>query len=580
MSLWQERVRALPEESRLCTSGLHPVLARLYASRGIGGAAELRLEASCLSPGEGPQGLRGLAEAAALLATAVQQQRAIMIVGDYDCDGATATALLVEALRLCGARNLAYMVPDRFRWGYGLSSALVDHLPAGTEVLVTVDNGISSTEGIALARERGIQVIVTDHHLPGDSLPDAHAIVNPQQPGCPFPWKSTAGVGVAFYLAAAVRARLLESGAFSAATPPHLGTLWDLVALGTVADVVPMEWNNRILVRQGLERLRRGRGRTGLQVLMELAGLDPATVTAASLAFAIAPRINAAGRLEDMRTGIRLLLETDLEQARSLAEELDALNRQRRDMEEEMGEEAGKLLASAQECAHNFGLCVYQPHWHAGIIGIVAGRLRERHHRPVFVFAPLEDGYLQGSGRSILGLHLRDSLGDVATRYPGLLDRFGGHAMAAGLRLKEEDLPRFHQCWEEVLRERLDVRDLEARVEYDGELADGDLDLVLVRLLESAGPWGNRFPEPLFRGIFRVREHYPLSGGHCRYVLETPGGKRLDGIQFRAAGTVSGTHVEALYVPEINRFRGRERLQLRLQALRGRKEEEHHGRNQ
>ncbi len=572
MSQWQQRARVLPEESRLCASGLHPVLARLYASRGIGGSAELCLEASCLSPGEGPQGLRGLAEAAALLASAVQQQRAIMIVGDYDCDGATATALLVEALRLCGARNLDYMVPDRFRWGYGLSPALVAHLPAGTEVLVTVDNGISSTEGIALARERGIQVIVTDHHLPGDFLPDAHAIVNPQQPGCPFPWKSTAGVGVAFYLAAAVRARLVESGAFSG-TAPRLGTLWDLVALGTVADVVPMEWNNRILVRQGLERLRRGNGRIGLQVLMELAGLDQGTVTAANLAFAVAPRINAAGRLEDMRIGIRLLLETDLEQARSLAGELDVLNRQRRGMEEEMGEEAGRLLALAPECAHNFGLCVYQPHWHAGIIGIVAGRLRERHHRPAFVFAPLEDGYLQGSGRSIPGLHLRDSLGDVAARNPGLLDRFGGHAMAAGLRLKEKDLQRFHQCWEDVLRERLDVRDLEAREEYDGKLADDDLDPVFVRLLESAGPWGNRFPEPLFRGTFYVREHFPLSGGHCRYILETPGGKRLDAIQFRTGGTVPGPLVEALYVPEINRFRGREQLQLRLRALRSRKEE-------
>ncbi|MGC9127583.1 MAG: single-stranded-DNA-specific exonuclease RecJ [Acidithiobacillus sp.] len=568
VSRWQERALIAPEiVERAHSLALDPILARLYAARAVRDARELRLGVEELSPGEGDRGLLGLAPAAELLAEAVRRQRVVCIVGDYDCDGATATALLYEALSLCGARALRYIVPDRFRWGYGLTPALVEHLPRETEVVVTVDNGITSVEGVAAAKARGLQVVITDHHLPGAVLPAADAIVNPRQPGCPFPWKSSSGVAVAFYLAAAVRRRLQEAGDLAPGMP-HFGRLWDLVALGTVADVVALEHNNRILVQQGLKRLRSGRARPGIAALMACAGVDPAETTAATLGFTLAPRINAAGRLEDMGLGIRLLLSEDPSEAAELARTLDDLNRQRRSIEAQMSAEALQLVDDLPDCGHNLGLCVFQPEWHAGVVGIVAGRLRERYHRPTFAFAPVGDGFLQGSGRSIAGLHLRDSLADCVARAPHILERFGGHAAAAGLRLREEHLDDFRAVWNAVLAERLRAEDLEECIFHDGPLPSSQLDLDLARRLEAAGPWGNGFPEPLFWGRFRICERRTLAGGHWRLHLDDGAGRRFEAIRFRSPELPPGPWIEALFVPEVNRYGGTERLQLRLQALR------------
>ncbi|AEK56964.1 single-stranded-DNA-specific exonuclease RecJ [Acidithiobacillus caldus] len=568
MSRWQQRPLLAPEIlAEAKRVALDPVLARLYAARAVRETRQLRLDVEQLSPGEGDQGLLGLGAAAELLADAVRQQRVVCIVGDYDCDGATATALLHEALSLCGARALRYVVPDRFRWGYGLTPELVAQLPADTEIVVTVDNGITSVDGVAAAKARNLQVIITDHHLPGAVLPAADAIVNPRQPGCPFPWKSSSGVAVAFYLAAAVRRRLLDRG-YLGAGAPHFGQLWDLVALGTVADVVALEHNNRILVQQGLKRLRSGRARPGLAALLECAGVEPAAVTAATLGFTLAPRINAAGRLEDMGLGIRLLLSQDRAEAAELARTLDELNRQRRAIEAQMSAAAQRIVDDLPDCGHNLGLCVFRPEWHAGVIGIVAGRLRERYHRPAFAFAPVGDGFLQGSGRSIAGLHLRDSLADCAARAPHLLERFGGHAAAAGLRLRRAHLDEFVALWNTVLAERLTTEDLEESVFHDGPLESSSLDLELARRLEAAGPWGNGFPEPLFWGRFRICERRALSGGHWRLHLDDGAGRRFEAIRFRSPELPPGPWVEALYVPEVNRYAGSERLQLRLHALR------------
>ena len=564
MTRWVERPVPTAAYADLQAAGLSPLLARLYAARGVTSAAELSLEGRDLAPASGPSALYGLDAAARILADALMAGKGIVIVGDYDCDGATATALLVEALQACGAARVDYVVPNRFTCGYGLTPAVLELIPPAAEVLVTVDNGISSLEGVREAKARGLQVVITDHHLPGAELPAADAIVNPNQPACPFPWKGSAGVAVAFYLAAALRSVLDAEGWFAARPRPSFAPLWDLVALGTVADVVPLERNNRILVMQGLRRLNAGRGRPGLQALLEVAGRASGRLQASDLGFILGPRINAAGRLEDMEIGIRLLLAPDLESARPLAMQLDELNRRRRGIEDDMRNTAEMLLEVETELLQNYGLCLFEPDWHAGVVGIVAGRLRERYHRPVIAFADLGDGWLQGSGRSIPALHLRDALAQCATQAPGLLGRFGGHAMAAGLRLRREALPQFQALFEAVLRDRLSAEDLEESIATDGSLRGAELGLETAHLLEGAGPWGNRFPEPLFSGSFRVCDWRLLKGGHLRFTLETPGGQRLEAVQFHPPAEPRSTWIEALYIPEINRYRGEERLQLRL----------------
>lgn len=555
----QARAAGQPE---LLPAELHPVLRRVYAARGVA-PAELTLELKNLLP---PDGLLGLDRAAALLADAIASQRQIVIAGDYDADGATGTALAVLGLRALGASRVDYVVPDRFRMGYGLSPALVDlAVERGAQLLVTVDNGIASLAGVAHAKALGLGVIVTDHHLPGAELPAADAIVNPNQPGCGFASKALAGVGVMFYLLMALRAELRRRGQL--ASEPNLANWLDLVALGTVADVARLDANNRVLVEQGLRRLRSGRGRPGLLALLEAAGRPLAALSATDLGFVLGPRLNAAGRLDDMRAGIECLLADSLEAARPLAQELDRLNRERRALTSQMSEEAQLLV----EDDGAVGLCAFDESWHEGVVGLVAARLKESRHRPAIAFARAQEaGVLKGSARSIPGLHIRDVLAAVDAAHPGLIERFGGHAMAAGLSLSEARYPEFAAAFDQACRERLSPAELERVIETDGALSASELSLATAKLLEQAGPWGAGFPEPQFSGAFRVAS-LRLMGSeqqHVRYRLEA-GGVQLEAVDFGGAerALATGAWLQAVYQLSVNRWNGSEALQLRLVHL-------------
>jgi single-stranded-DNA-specific exonuclease len=544
---------------------LHPVLRRVYAARGIRADADLPLELRCLLA---PEGLLGIDAAAALLADAIAAGRRIVIAGDYDADGATATALAVLGLRALGAAGVDYVVPNRFTMGYGLSPALVELARAkGAELLVTVDNGIASLAGVAAAQAAGLPVLVTDHHLAGQELPMAAAIVNPNQPGCGFASKHLAGVGVMFYVLLALRARLRAAGRFAGRAEPNLAELLDLVALGTVADVVRLDHNNRILVAQGLRRIQAGRARPGLLALLGAAGRDPAYVNSGDLGFVLGPRLNAAGRLEDMALGIECLLAATSEVAQPLAAQLDALNRERRDIEAQMRDEALELVADNAAV----GVGLFDPAWHEGVVGLVASRVKERLHRPVIAFArAAEDGLLKGSGRSIAGLHLRDALAEVDTRHPGLILRFGGHAMAAGLSLPEAALETFRAAFDQVCQAHLDAEDLEQVLETDGELAAGELQLDTAHLLEQGGPWGQGFPEPRFEGAFQVAELRRLGadGRHIKYRLRLPDGGLVEALDFNGAErAVEGGTVRLVYHLGVNRYRGLESLEMRIEYL-------------
>jgi single-stranded-DNA-specific exonuclease len=461
------------------------------------------------------------------------------------------------------------VVPNRFTMGYGLSPALVEMACGlGAELLVTVDNGIASLVGVAAAQAAGLPVLVTDHHLAGPSLPAAAAIVNPNQPGCGFASKHLAGVGVMFYVLLALRARLRQAGHFAARPEPNLAELLDLVALGTVADVVRLDHNNRILVAQGLARIRAGRARPGLLALLEAAGRGHAYIHSADLGFVLGPRLNAAGRLEDMRVGIECLLAPTPELAQPLALQLDGLNRERRDIEAQMREDALELVADGA----GVGVCLFDPAWHEGVVGLVASRIKEQLHRPVIAFArAAETGVLKGSGRSITGLHLRDALAVVDAQHPGLIARFGGHAMAAGLTLAESDLPRFSSAFDAVCRERLDAEALEQVLETDGELDGAELHLDTAHLLEQAGPWGQGFPEPRFEGRFEVVELRRLGGDgrHIKYRLGLPGGGLVEALDFNGAERAvdAGARVRLVYSIGVNRFRGAESLEMRIDYL-------------
>lgn len=556
------QTRAAGQPERL-PSALHPVLRRVYAARGVT-PAELALELKNLLP---PEGLLGLDRAAALLADAIAGQRQIVIAGDYDADGATGTALAVLGLRALGASRVDYVVPDRFRMGYGLSPALVDlAIERGAQLLVTVDNGIASLAGVAHARARGVPVLITDHHLPGSELPAAEAIVNPNQPGCGFASKALAGVGVMFYLLMALRAELRRRGAL--ASEPNLAQWLDLVALGTVADVARLDANNRVLVEQGLRRLRSGRGRPGLLALLEAAGRPLAALSTTDLGFVLGPRLNAAGRLDDMRAGIECLLADSLEAARPLAVELDRLNRERRALTTQMSEEA-QLLVDEDDAA--VGLCAFDDRWHEGVVGLVAARLKESRHRPAIAFARAQEpGLLKGSARSIAGLHIRDVLAAVDAGHPGLIERFGGHAMAAGLSLAEARYAEFAAAFDQACRERLSPAELERVIETDGALSAQELSLGTAQLLEQAGPWGAGFPEPQFVGEFRVSA-LRLMGSeqqHVRYRLET-GALQLEAVDFGGAERAlpAGSRLQAVYQLSVNRWNGSESLQLRLVHL-------------
>ena len=558
--------------SALQNAALPEVLKRVYASRGITNPGELTLGLDQLLP---PARLKGVADAAELLADAIEGEARVLIVGDFDADGATSCAMAVSVLQQMGLREVAYLVPNRFEFGYGLTPEIVEMAAAQMpDLIVTVDNGISSVEGVSAAQAVGISVLITDHHLPGDSLPTADVIVNPNQPDCQFPSKSLAGVGVMFYVLSAVRAALRNRGWFSVEgiEEPNLGDALDLVALGTVADVVPLDRNNRILVAAGLARIRSGRARPGIEALFEVAGRDHRQATAGDLGFIVGPRLNAAGRLDDMSIGIECLLADSSASARGFAEKLHQLNRERRDIEQSMQQDALAQLKSIdlENDASLFAMTLYDPAWHQGVIGILASRIRERVHRPTLVFADADEGTLKGSGRSIAGLHLRDVLDQVATQHPGLLTKFGGHAMAAGLSLAKDDLDRFKQALNDAVAEALGHIPPERTEESDGTLASGDFGLLLAEQLASGGPWGQHFPEPLFDGQFSVRSHRIVGEKHLKLTLDA-GGTEIEGIAFNIdvpewqAAPLEVFH--ALYRLDVNEYRGERRAQLIIQSF-------------
>ena len=550
---------------------VHPVLQRVYAHRGISTFADLARTPDKLLPF---QTLKGIDSAVHLLLNALRDQRRLVIVGDFDADGATSTATLLSGFRMLGFLHVDFLVPNRFEYGYGLSPEIAQlAIAQGAELIVTVDNGISAIEGVAAAKAAGLQVIVTDHHLAGTQLPDADAIVNPNQPGCGFASKALAGVGVAFYLLLALRAAMREQGYFVNQTEPNLATLLDLVALGTVADVVPLDSNNRLLVHLGLQRIRGGKVRPGIQALIDIAKRQAHKLTASDFGFALAPRLNAAGRLDDMSIGIGCLLANDLAKARQIAAELDSLNLERREIEQGMQTEALAFLSrlSFDGKALPKALCLYQADWHQGVIGILAGRVKELYHRPVIAFAQGDDNQLKGSARSVHGVHIRDLLDEISTRWPGLILKFGGHAMAAGLTIAADKLSLFEQAFTEIAEKSIADELLTSVIYSDGELSASDLSMELAEALQQAGPWGQAFPEPVFHGKFRLLQQRLLGEKHLKIVLQASDGKLLDAIWFncdyKAWPNPNIQWVELAYQLDINEFRDQQNLQLMVKHM-------------
>jgi single-stranded-DNA-specific exonuclease len=558
--------RAFSEADRraLVNAGVHPVLARVYAGRRIRSASELDGDVRRLLP---PASLARCEEAAALLADAIAAGKRLLIVADYDADGATACAVGVRALRAMGAQ-VDYLVPNRFELGYGLTPELAELAAARRpDLLITVDNGIASVEGVARARALGMETLITDHHLPGAELPRAACIVNPNQPGCGFASKALAGVGVMFYVMLALRAELRRRGAFRDAAEPNLAALTDLVALGTVADVVPLDPNNRILVAQGLKRIRAGRAQPGIDALLRAAGRAPAQAGGFDLGFVLGPRLNAAGRLADMSLGIACLVADDPGLAANGALELDRLNRERRKIEAGMLAQA-KAAADAIADAPGAAAAFYDPAWHQGVVGILASRLRERLHRPVFCFAPAGEGdkagELRGSGRSIPGFHLRDCLDLVAKRAPGLLARFGGHAQAAGLTLRTADFARFREVLAEVAAATMPREALTRTVETDGNLSATEVSLGLAQLLEG-GVWGPGFPAPLFCDTFALESQRVVGEKHSKLRLVMDG-RRLEAMRFNALDPLPA-RFRAAYRLSVNEYNGMPSVQVNLEHV-------------
>ncbi|MBT7720117.1 MAG: single-stranded-DNA-specific exonuclease RecJ, partial [Halieaceae bacterium] len=553
---------------------LHPLLARVYYGRGVRSSQGLDLGLTHLLP---PAQLLNAERAAKMLADALAEQQRILIVGDYDADGATSTALALDALKSFGATQVSYLVPNRFEYGYGLTREIVElALEQGKpDIIITVDNGISSIDGIATAREQGINTLITDHHLAGHQLPDADVIVNPNQPGCNFPSKNLAGVGVIFYIMMALRSELRNRDWFADRTEPNLGRLTDLVALGTVADVVPLDRNNRILVAAGLQRIRAGQARPGIIALLEVASRPLRGVVASDLGFAVGPRINAAGRLDDISVGIECLLQDDPSAARRLASELHQKNQDRRQIEQGMQDQALQLLdeLALDEVGVPVAMTLYQGDWHQGVIGILASRIKDRLHRPTIVFADGDESEIKGSARSINGIHIRDILDAVATRHPGMILKFGGHAMAAGLTIPRELYRDFNTAFiAEVERHAKDV-ELQAVVESDGELGAGDFALDLANELRFAGPWGQHFPEPVFDGHFKIVQQRLVGDKHLKLVLSLKDSQQIiDAIAFNVDLDVwpdeSVLEVEVAYRLEVNEFRGKRSVQLMVEYLR------------
>ena len=559
-------------EERVVPSALgldDPLLDRIFSARGITHAAQIeRSLVNLLSPVDLPD----IERAAQRLADAVEQDQKILIVGDFDADGATSVALCMLALRAMGAGQVDYLVPNRFDYGYGLSPEIVQLAATMTpDVIVTVDNGVASVDGVALANEHGVDVIVTDHHLPGESLPAAYALVNPNLKSSTFGSKSMAGVGVAYYLLSWVRQVLRQREHFSARQidEPNMAQYLDLVALGTVADVVPLDQNNRILVHQGLQRIRRGMTRPGIMALARVGKRDLTTLSASDMGFALGPRLNAAGRLQDMSVGIRCLITEDPKEANQLAAELDGLNQTRREIEQDMVADAQMILTQIQPDPDEMGIAVYHESFHQGVVGIVAGRLREKFHRPAIVFADASEGSneLKGSARSIDGLNIRDVLDSIATRLPGMLLKFGGHAMAAGLSIKRAHLPRFQKAFDKAVRAAVTPDMLDAVVLTDGTLAPQDMNLQTVDRLSAGGPWGNGFAEPLFAGEFQLVSQRVVGQDHLKLVLGLHG-QLIDGIAFRQPPLEASTaQVKVVYKPALNDYAGQQTLQLMVEYI-------------
>ncbi|WP_287498467.1 single-stranded-DNA-specific exonuclease RecJ [Alteromonas sp. AO-Serp] len=558
------------------SSDLHPVIDRIYRGRNIANLDDLE---------NGLKGLthfnvlKGMPQAAQILADAVVQNKRIIIVGDFDADGATSTSVCILALRAMGYHNVDFLVPNRFDFGYGLSVPIVDEAAKqGAEVIVTVDNGISCIDGVTHAKSLGMQVVVTDHHLPGDVLPPADAIVNPNQPGCEFPSKNLAGVGVAFYIMLALKAELQQQGYFEKAgvAPPNLASLLDIVAVGTVADVVVLDKNNRILVHQGLQRIRAGKCRPGIKALVEVANRDCAHLTSTDLGFVVGPRLNAAGRLDDMSQGIACLLEDETIQARMIAAELDALNKERREIETGMKAQAETVLEqmALDEGDMPSALVVYREDFHQGVIGIVAGRLKEKYLKPVIAFAHQDDEIIKGSARSIPGVHIRDVLDEVNTRYPGVIEKFGGHAMAAGLSLPVAKLQEFEQAFVDIARAHMAKLDGNHALLSDGDLSSKELCLPFAHLLRQAGPFGQGFESPLFDGEFALLDQRLVGQKHLKMVLKSDGANEVDAIAFnvdlKSWPNAMVKRVHIAYRLDINVFRGQETVQLIVEQIEAR----------
>lgn len=551
---------------------LPPLLTRIYAARGVAHAAELEKGLARLLPAHL---LKGMDAAVQLLSQALERRQRILIVGDFDADGATASCVGVLGLRMLGAAHVDYLAPNRFDYGYGLTPEIVAvALERQPDLLVTVDNGISSLEGVAAAQAAGLKVLVTDHHLPSAQLPAADAIVNPNQPGCEFPSKALAGVGVMFYVLLALRAHLRSNGWFAQQNiqEPNLAELLDLVALGSVADVVPLDANNRILVHQGLARIRAGRARPGLQAILNVARRDHRRLVSTDLGFIVGPRLNAAGRLDDISLGIECLLCEDADGALWRAQQLEQLNQDRKHIEQSMQREALVQLKNLPLDNLPFGLCLFEPEWHQGVIGILASRMKERYHRPVIAFADAGGGLLKGSARSIPGLHIRDTLDAVAARFPELISKFGGHAMAAGLSLQAIHYEAFAKAFDAEVRRQLTADDLTGRIYSDGCLAAHEFDLQLAQQLRHAGPWGQRFPEPLFHGDFKIISQRLVGEKHLKLVLQSAqNAPALDAIAFNIDLDVwpnpTIRHAQVAYTLDINEFRGNQSLQLMVSSI-------------
>lgn len=552
----------------------HPLLDRLYRARHIKNRQELdRTLKSMLNPNQ----LYGIAQAVALLVSTYQTQQKIVIVGDFDADGATSTALAILALRQLGFTNIDYLVPNRFEQGYGLSIPVAEMaIEKGVQLLMTVDNGVSSFDGITFLKEKGIRVLVTDHHLPPDRLPPADAIVNPNLNQCDFPSKSLAGVGVAFYLMLALRAKFRELGIFTAENQPNFTELLDLVALGTIADVVPLDQNNRILAYQGLMRIRAKYCRPGIIALAEVANRNVEQFSASDLGFSIGPRLNAAGRLDNMSIGVELLLADDMQTARELALELDQLNQTRKEIEAGMKLEALEICRNLTALFNALptGIVLYQADWHQGVLGIVSSRIKDQYHRPVIAFAQDEKGVLKGSARSIEGVHIRDLLERIHSQYPDMILKFGGHAMAAGLSIREECFSQFQQIFNQTVLDWLDETHLQGIIWTDGELRTNEFTLETAELLKNGGPWGQAFAEPCFDGEFKILDQRAIGQGqnHLKMLVEPKqGGPLLDAIAFnvdtRLYPDLSIKRARLAYKLDINEFRGNRNIQLLVEHI-------------